>query len=530
MIFRNCSNSSVTTFLVFCGLFFSSNALSAQAFKKTTSGLEYRIIKKGKKEPVRKSHRLFLYYTTKINSDTSVFDSSLPGQVFKYIVGEGEGLKGWDEALSLLNIGDSAVFRIPPGLAFGEKKVGKIPANASLLFSVHVAKQEPAYFERDPNLKVLKLDSGLLKYPVQSSNGKRVLPYQVLTMNFTGYIKDEQGRRRIFQSSSTNSNKAVFQINAGRMVPGLEKGLASMVVGEKAIFEISPQLGFGDKKNGIIPANSKLFFDIEIIEAVEIFFQEPVIDTLYGFNNLKVLKRKVASGPLITEDQIVKLHCITYKLNKDGQKIVLNNTREVGEAVTMRAGAPAKSMGLNLGLSYLRSGEKATISVPFRKDLGTLSNDSVTVFYHDVEILQVLPYPFFDGAGKDTISMDQQLKYIIVNPGNGTTVTGKQKLSFAYTGYFIRRDGSKFIFDASRESGKQLVFETGTQKVIPGFEMAIKGMKLGEARTIFIPAQLAYGENGVSSAGVPPNTNLCFDVELIQMQTISNSSNNQSTE
>ena len=94
-------------------------------FKTTASNLQYAIISKGRGPAVIKSHRLYIRYTTKLNDDTVIFDRSNENEAFKFIVGEREGLKGWDEALLLLNVGDSAIFRIPPGLAFGGNQTGE---------------------------------------------------------------------------------------------------------------------------------------------------------------------------------------------------------------------------------------------------------------------------------------------------------------------------------------------------------------------------------------------------------------------
>mmetsp|Transcript_29992 Transcript_29992/g.28660 ORF Transcript_29992/g.28660 Transcript_29992/m.28660 type:complete len:117 (-) Transcript_29992:38-388(-) len=69
-------------------------------------------------------------------------------------------------------------------------------------------------------------------------------------------------------------------------------------------------------------------------------------------------------------------------------------------------------------------------------------------------------------------------------------------------------------FDSSRERGKPLRFKVGAEEVIPGLDLGIVQMSIGERATLAIPANLAYGPKGFPGR-VPPNTNLIFDIELI---------------
>lgn len=511
---------SIKTLLIWVLLFDLHFAARAQGYKITATGLEYKILQKGKGAKVEKSHRLFLCYTTKVNEDTAIFDATFPGKPYAFIVGENEGLKGWDEALLLLKVGDSASFKIPASLAYGSRKVGRIAANSVLHFNVKVLNQEEAYYNLQSVIPQ-KLDSGLIKFQIQKTTGPAVLQFCQLTMNFTGYIKDENGNKRIFQSSLTNSNKAIFQLGAGRMVKGLETGLATMRVGEKATFEIAPYLGFGEEKNGIIPANSTLYFDIEVLNCKDPFFHNSRTDTIYGFNDLKLVKQDENTGELIKADEIVKLHCATYYLDSNANKILLSNTKDGDMPLSLRAGAKIKMMGLNLGLTYLKKGESATIIVPANSENSSLpENSEVKRFYHDVTILEVSPYPFFEVLGKDTIVNAKGSKCLVVRVGTGEVARTADAVTVAYTGYVIGLDGRKVIFDASRENGQLLNFTIGKSEVIPGFEEGITGMAASEARTIIIPAPLGYGEKGVPSAGIPPNATLYFDVELIQIKHI----------
>ncbi|MEJ2538638.1 MAG: FKBP-type peptidyl-prolyl cis-trans isomerase [Gemmatimonadota bacterium] len=68
--------------------------------------------------------------------------------------------------------------------------------------------------------------------------------------------------------------------------------------------------------------------------------------------------------------------------------------------------------------------------------------------------------------------------------------------------------------DSSRDPGRvPLFFNFGQSDVIPGFEIGVSGMRVGELRRIIVPSELAYGERG--SGLIPPNSVLVFEVELL---------------
>ncbi|XP_046839236.1 FK506-binding protein 2-like [Xenia sp. Carnegie-2017] len=74
------------------------------------------------------------------------------------------------------------------------------------------------------------------------------------------------------------------------------------------------------------------------------------------------------------------------------------------------------------------------------------------------------------------------------------------------------------VFDASKES--PIKFPLGKGKVIKGWDQGIRGMCVGEKRTLIIPSQLAYGANGVEGV-IPAHATLVFDTELVNVEKYS---------
>jgi peptidylprolyl isomerase len=85
---------------------------------------------------------LVMNYTGRL-TDGTVFDSNvLPkfGHVepFKFILGAGQVIRGWDEGLVGMKIGEKKTLTIPPEKGYGPNAVGKIPANSTLIFDVEL--------------------------------------------------------------------------------------------------------------------------------------------------------------------------------------------------------------------------------------------------------------------------------------------------------------------------------------------------------------------------------------------------------
>lgn len=107
----------------------------------TRSGLKYTVIKAGKGARPKKGQTVFVHYTGTLTNGKK-FDSSRDrGQPFSFTLGEGQVIKGWDEGLSMMKVGDRRKLTIPPKLGYGAAGAGGvIPPNATLIFDVELLK------------------------------------------------------------------------------------------------------------------------------------------------------------------------------------------------------------------------------------------------------------------------------------------------------------------------------------------------------------------------------------------------------
>ena len=105
-----------------------------------------------------------------------------------------------------------------------------------------------------------------------------------------------------------------------------------------------------------------------------------------------------------------------------------------------------------------------------------------------------------------------EVKIIEDIPGNGLEVSNHSKVTVHYIGKL--EDNTEF--DNSYKRNEYFQFQIGIRKVILGWETGLLGMKEGGKRTIYIPYQLAYGENGAGDL-IPPKSNLIFEIEVINV-------------
>jgi FKBP-type peptidyl-prolyl cis-trans isomerase len=111
----------------------------AAGFEATESGLRYKMIQKGDGAQAEGGNQVSVHYEGSLLSG-QVFDSSYKrSEPIKFQLGVGQVIKGWDEGIALLKVGDKARFVIPSDLAYGSAGAGGvIPPDATLIFDVEL--------------------------------------------------------------------------------------------------------------------------------------------------------------------------------------------------------------------------------------------------------------------------------------------------------------------------------------------------------------------------------------------------------
>lgn len=234
----------------------------------TSTGLKYTIYENGSGEEANPGDIVKVHYVGKLKND-SVFDSSRErDEPLRFKLGAGQVIKGWEEGIAFMREGDKAKLVIPSELAYGEKAIGGIPANSTLIFDVELigvikpakpfnvaGKDTISYASGLKMIKVHEFNSG-----VQASNGKTV------TVHYTGFLPDG----KVFDSSVDRGEPISFPLGTGKVIKGWEEGISYLKVGEKARLIIPPHLAYGAAGYPpMIPANSTLVFDVELMGVSE---------------------------------------------------------------------------------------------------------------------------------------------------------------------------------------------------------------------------------------------------------------------
>lgn len=119
---------------------YKNDQLADNQINKTESGLKYIIHEKGKGQLAEAGQMITVHYMGFTTNQSDQFDTSFDdGEPISFVVGKGEVILGWDEALTLLPVGTKATLFIPYHLAYGEQGRGDvIPPYANLTFYVEI--------------------------------------------------------------------------------------------------------------------------------------------------------------------------------------------------------------------------------------------------------------------------------------------------------------------------------------------------------------------------------------------------------
>lgn len=292
-------------------------------FSKTKSGIEYKVFKgtTGKydarevsaegdptyKDRVGKIMALHVEYRTA--KDSVLFNSRKQQLGFPVRVPldsvRKEQKGGLEEAISLLQPGDSAVFRFNVDTIFAKSfrqpvppfmkkagntmtmyvKVDKVQSREEAMADVQKMQVEQqqkrmAYDEQQlkkddvalqdyikkNNLQAQKDASGVYVAVTQPSAGPKPKPGQIVAVKFKGTLLN--GKEFDSSEKAPNNGKPIeFPIGVGQVIPGWDKAIPLLNKGSKAVLLIPSSLAYGQRGAGAdIPADAILRFDVELVD------------------------------------------------------------------------------------------------------------------------------------------------------------------------------------------------------------------------------------------------------------------------
>ncbi|MBQ6069497.1 MAG: FKBP-type peptidyl-prolyl cis-trans isomerase [Bacteroidales bacterium] len=133
--------------------FLEENALNKSVYQ-TKSGLQYKILQKGKGKKPTATNKVRVHYTGKLLNGT-VFDSSVErGEPAEFFLNQ--VIPGWTEGLQLMEEGSKYILYIPHNLAYGEQVVGSIPPGSTLIFEVELLQILPDKPQQNNGIQMIQ--------------------------------------------------------------------------------------------------------------------------------------------------------------------------------------------------------------------------------------------------------------------------------------------------------------------------------------------------------------------------------------
>ncbi|KAG0524419.1 hypothetical protein BDA96_07G209600 [Sorghum bicolor] len=340
-------------------------------------GLKKKLLKEGEGwETPEVGDEVEVHYTGTLLDGTK-FDSSRDrGDPFKFKLGQGQVIKGWDQGIKTMKKGENAVFTIPPELAYGASgSPPTIPPNATLQFDVELLSWT--------SVKDICKDGGIFKKILKEGekweNPKD--PDEVL-------VKYEA---RLEDGTVVSKSEGVeFTVKDGYFCPALAKAVKTMKKAEKVLLTVKPQYGFGEKgrpaagEEGGVPPNATLHIDLELVSWKTV--------TEIG-DDKKILKKVLKEGEGYerpNEGAVVEVK-ITGKL-QDGTVFTKKGHDE--EPFKFKTDEEEVIDGLDRAVLNMKKGEVALVTIPpeyafgsteSKQDLAVVPPNSTVVY--EVELV-----------------------------------------------------------------------------------------------------------------------------------------------
>jgi peptidylprolyl isomerase len=365
----------------------------------------------------------------------------------------------------------------------------------------------------EPEKVVMKTTESGLEYHIEAlGSGPTATDGDVVSVHYSARLEDGT----MFDNSYDRGEPIVFTLGIGQVIPGWEEGIKLLSKGDKATFNIPPQLAYGENSIGPIPPNATLTFEVELVDISNPVAPLDVTGILRQTTERGVEYAVVRQGQGIQLEPEMRLKVHYNGFLEDGTRF--DSSYDRARPIEFVLGRGMVIPGWEEGLQQLRVGDQARIWIPYQLAYGENGRGPIPAranLIFDVEIMEAEPVATpkpFDVSGLEVHTTETGLMYIVVREGHGQLPEQGKVLIVHYSGFM--EDGS--LFDSSVQRGEPFRFVLGSNQVIRGWDEGFALMRKGSKMRFIIPPDLGYGDREVGP--IPANSTLIFDVELIDFQ------------
>jgi peptidylprolyl isomerase len=213
--------------------------------------------------------------------------------------------------------------------------------------------------------KLYQLSSGIQITLTNLGEGSKIKTGDEVFFHYIGRLAEG----KVFDNSHDRYKPVQIKMGNGMIIKGLEEAFKFLYKGDKALVVVPPNLGYGNKDLGIIPPNSTLSFEIEIVELrpfKEYIYQPISGDTVKTSSGLRYIVLKEGNGNLTKPKQKAELHYAGFLW--DGKKF--DSSYDKGIPYSFTVGTGEVIAAWDQALLLMNKGSKLRILVPSQLGYG----------------------------------------------------------------------------------------------------------------------------------------------------------------
>jgi FKBP-type peptidyl-prolyl cis-trans isomerase len=212
---------------------------------------------------------LIMQYVGVSYSSGAQFDASWDrGEPFRFTLGEGSVIQGWDEGIVGMATGGRRTLTIPPDQAYGEAGSGSgaIGPNETLIFTVDLVGVIPAELEKPEVVVPDEPATALVLNDLIEGTGDEAVADTIVTVHYVG-VSQSTGEQFDASWDRGIDQMIAFVLGQGQVIEGWDEGLVGMRVGGRREIIIPADLAYGEAGagGGVIAPNETLVFVVDLI-------------------------------------------------------------------------------------------------------------------------------------------------------------------------------------------------------------------------------------------------------------------------